>query len=107
MTKENFLHALENRIILFDGAMGTEIQKLDPKAEDFPDGKDGFNDGLSFSKPEWIKEIHRSYLQAGSDCIETNTFGSNKIKLDEYGFGNQTIEFNQKNERGKGTCASL
>ena len=105
MTKENFLHALENRIILFDGAMGTEIQKLDPKAEDFPDGKDGFNDGLSFSKPEWIKEIHRSYLQAGSDCIETNTFGSNKIKLDEYGFGNQTIEFNQKNaELARSVC---
>jgi len=105
LTKENFLHALENRIILFDGAMGTEIQKLDPKAEDFPDGKDGFNDGLSFSKPEWIKEIHRSYLQAGSDCIETNTFGSNKIKLDEYGFGNQTIEFNQKNaELARSVC---
>ena len=82
LTKENFLQALENRIILFDGAMWTEIQKLDPKSEDFPDGKDGFNDGLSFSKPQWIKEIHRSYLKAGSDCIETNTFGSNKIKLD-------------------------
>ena len=105
MTKENFLQALENRIILFDGAMGTEIQKLDPKAEDFPDGKDGFNDGLSFSKPEWIKEIHRSYLKACSDCIETNTFGSNKIKLDEYGFGNQTIEFNQKNaELARSVC---
>ena len=105
MTKEKFLQALDTRIILFDGAMGTEIQKLDPKSEDFPDGKDGFNDGLSFSKPEWIKEIHRSYLKAGSDCIETNTFGSNKIKLDEYGFGSQTVEFNQKNaELARSVC---
>ena len=105
MTKENFLQALDTRIILFDGAMGTEIQKLDPKSEDFPDGKDGFNDGLSFSKPEWIKEIHRSYLKAGSDCIETNTFGSNKIKLDEYGFGSQTVELNQKNaELARSVC---
>ena len=94
---ESLLEALEKRILLFDGAMGTEIQKLDPNPEDFPDGKDGFNDGLSFSKPEWIKKIHRSYLEAGADCIETNTFGSNKIKLIEYGFGDKTVEFNQKN----------
>jgi len=94
---ESFLEALERRVLLLDGAMGTEIQKLNPKPEDFPDGKDGFNDGLSLTKPDWIKNIHRSYLDAGSDCIETNTFGSNKIKLDEYGFGDKTIELNQKN----------
>jgi 5-methyltetrahydrofolate--homocysteine methyltransferase len=76
--------------------MGTEIQKFDPKPEDFPDGKDGFNDGLVISKPEWIKKIHKSYLDAGADCIETNSFGSNKLKLDEYGFGDNTVEFNQK-----------
>src|SRR3989337_2965872 len=76
--------------------MGTEIQKFNPKPEDFPDGKDGFNDGLIVTKPEWIKKIHRSYLEAGADCIETNSFGSNKLNIDEYGFGNQTVEFNKK-----------
>jgi len=102
---ESLLEALEKRILLFDGAMGTEIQKLDPKPEDFPNEKDGFNDGLSFSKPDWIKNIHRSYLDAGSDCIETNTFGSNRIKLDEYGFGDKTVELNQKNaELAVGVC---
>ena len=94
--KELFLEALGKRILLFDGAMGTEIQKLNPKSEDFPDGKDGFNDGLVLTRPEWIKKIHRSYLEAGADCIETNSFGSNKLKLDEYGFGDQTVEFNKK-----------
>lgn len=94
--KEPLLEALEKRILLCDGAMGTEIQKFDPKPEDFPDGKDGFNDGLILSKPEWIKKIHKSYLDAGADCIETNSFGSNKLKLDEYGFGDKTVEFNQK-----------
>lgn len=87
---------MEKNILLFDGAMGTEIQKFDPKSEDFPDGKDGFNDGLVFTRPEWIKKIHRSYLEAGADCIETNSFGSNKLKLDEYGFGDKTVEFNKK-----------
>ena len=94
--KESFLNAVNSRVLLFDGAMGTEIQKFNPKPEDFPDGKDGFNDGLVITHPDWIKQIHRNYLDAGSDCIETNSFGSNKIKLDEYGFGDQTVEFNKK-----------
>jgi len=84
--KEDFISALNSRILLFDGAMGTEIQKINPKPEDFPDGKDGFNDGLILTHPDWIKKIHRSYLAAGADCIETNSFGSNKLKLDEYGY---------------------
>ena len=94
--KEPFLDALKHRILLFDGAMGTEIQKNDPKPEDFPNNQDGFNDGLVITHPEWIKQIHRNYLDAGADCIETNSFGSNKIKLDEYGFGDQTVDFNKK-----------
>lgn len=94
--KKNFLDALKEKILLFDGAMGTEIQKFDPKPQDFPDGKDGFNDGLILTHPEWIKKIHKSYLEAGADCIETNSFGSNKLKLDEYGYGDRTVELNKK-----------
>lgn len=96
MEKEPFLEAIKKRVLLFDGAMGTEIQKFDPKPEDFPENKDGFNDGLVLTRPEWIKKIHRSYLEAGADCIETNSFGSNKLKLDEYGFGDKTVELNKK-----------
>ncbi len=92
---KSFLDEIEKRIILFDGAMGTEIQKLKPKPQDFPDNKDGFNDGLVLTRPEWIKNIHKSYLEAGSDCIETNTFGSNQIKLQEYGFGEKTLSINK------------
>ena len=93
--KEPFLEALKSRVLLFDGAMGTEIQKLDPGPDDFPDGKDGFNDGLTLTRPEWILGIHCRYLEAGADCIETNTFGSNRIKLDEYGFGERTVQMNR------------
>jgi 5-methyltetrahydrofolate--homocysteine methyltransferase len=96
LQKEPFLIALQNRILLFDGAMGTEIQKYNPKPEDFPNNQDGFNDGLVLTHPEWIEQIHQNYLDAGSDCIETNSFGSNKIKLAEYGFGDQTVDLNKK-----------
>jgi 5-methyltetrahydrofolate--homocysteine methyltransferase len=92
---KSILEEIEERVVLFDGAMGTEIQKLKPKPEDFPNNKDGFNDGLVLSKPKWIENIHRSYLEAGSDCIETNTFGSNRIKLQEYGFGDETVTINK------------
>lgn len=94
--KQNILDAMSQRILLFDGAMGTEIQKFNPEPKDFPDGKDGFNDGLVITHPEWIRQIHREYLKAGADCIETNSFGSNKLKLDEYGFGEKTVEMNKK-----------
>ncbi len=95
LPKTPFLEALQSRMLLFDGAMGTEIQKLSPAPEDFPEGRGGFNDGLVLTRPEWIRQIHKNYLDAGADCIETNTFGSNKIKLDEYGFGARTVEMNR------------
>jgi len=92
----SFIKTITNRILLFDGAMGTEIQRLSPQIGDFPGSRDGFNDGLILSRPEWIKQIHRSYLKAGADCIETNTFGANYFKLSEYYYGDKTLEFNKK-----------
>lgn len=91
-----FSDALAERVLLFDGAMGTCIQSCGLHASDYPDGADGFNDGLTLSRPDIIKSIHESYLDAGADCIETNTFGSNTLKLDEYGHGKRTVEVNQK-----------
>ena len=96
MAREAFLDALAKRVLLFDGAMGTEIQRLDPTRDDFPGGNSGFNDGLINTHPEWITRIHKSYLDAGADCVETNTFGSNRIKLAEYGVGESTVEHNRR-----------
>ncbi len=91
----SFADHLDNGpILVFDGAMGTQIQELGLTAADFPDGRAGFNDGLTVSRPDAIAAIHRAYLKAGADCVQTNTFGSNRIKLDEYGFGKQCIEIN-------------
>lgn len=88
--------AIREHVILFDGGMGTEIQKLNPEPDDFPGKNDGFNDGLNITKPDWIKKIHRDYLMAGADCIETNSFGSNLFKLKEYGYGDKAVEINQR-----------
>lgn len=90
----SFLEDINNRVLLFDGGMGTEIQKYSPKENDYLENKEGFNDSLNFTRPDWIKTIHKNYINAGSDCIETNTFGSNKLKLDEFGQGSKTMEYN-------------
>jgi 5-methyltetrahydrofolate--homocysteine methyltransferase len=89
-----FLDDINNKILLFDGAMGTEIQNYQPKPGDYLDNKEGFNDSLNFTRPHWIKSIHKRYINSGADCIETNTFGSNKLKLDEFGVGHKTLDFN-------------
>jgi 5-methyltetrahydrofolate--homocysteine methyltransferase len=93
---KSFLEDINNKILLFDGAMGTEIQQYQPKQNDYLDNKEGFNDSLNFTRPQWIKDIHKKYIKSGSDCIETNTFGSNKLKLEEFGVGHKTIEFNME-----------
>lgn len=85
-----------------------EIQHYQPKQNDYLDNKEGFNDSLNFTRPEWIKNIHKKYITSGSDCIETNTFGSNKIKLEEFGLGHKTIEFNiEATKIAKQACSDL
>lgn len=92
---QKFLDTLQNRILLLDGAMGTEIQRLELPADKYPNGQSGFNDGLTLTCPDVVDAIHRNYLDAGADCIETNTFGSNRVKLDEYNIGDRTYEVNK------------
>ncbi len=104
----SFLDDLKTKILLFDGAMGTEIQKYSPQQSDYLNNKEGFNDSLNFTKPEWITNIHKDYINAGCDCIETNTFGSNKLKLDEFEEGDKTLEFNiQGAKLAKQACIEL
>ncbi len=94
-TKENslFFKELEKRILLFDGAMGTEIQNHNPTIEDY-NGKEGCNEYLVLTKPEIIESIHESYLKAGCDVVETDTFGGSRHKLGEYGIGDKVYEVN-------------
>jgi 5-methyltetrahydrofolate--homocysteine methyltransferase len=93
---------LRERIVIIDGAMGTMIQRyrLDEKAyrgERFADLKRevrGNNDLLSLTQPQIIEEIHRQYLEAGADIIETNTFSANAISMADYGMESLVYEMN-------------
>src|SRR6185436_13817858 len=85
--QSQLLDALVERVLIFDGAMGTQIQGADLSKADFTyDGVhlDGCNEILNVTRPEVIQEIHERYLDAGADLIETNTFGTTSIVLAEY-----------------------
>lgn len=90
-----YISALRERVLVFDGAMGTSIQGYDLTAEDFGgEHLEGCNDYLVISKPEVVEEIHASYLEAGADVIETDTFRSNRITLAEYRLSDRVREIN-------------
>ena len=93
-----FLELLKERVLVFDGAMGTNIQLLNLTSADFG-GKDGCNEYLILTKPDAIRGIHRSFLEVGCDAIETDSFGSNRIVLAEYGLETLTFELNEKSAR--------
>ncbi|MFL5300472.1 MAG: methionine synthase, partial [Anaeromyxobacteraceae bacterium] len=88
-----FREALERRVLVFDGAMGTQIQGHQLKAAEFG-GKEGANDLLTLTRPDLIEAIHGRYFAVGCDVVETNTFGSSRLKLDEYGLGHRAYEVN-------------
>ncbi len=88
-----FREAIERRVLVFDGAMGTQIQGQSLRVSEFG-GKEGANDLLTLTRPDLVEEIHARYFAAGCDAVETNTFGSNRLKLDEYGLGHRTYEVN-------------
>ncbi|HVO20613.1 MAG TPA: methionine synthase [Anaeromyxobacter sp.] len=88
-----FRELIERRPVVLDGAMGTQIQGRQLKASEFG-GKEGANDLLTLTRPDLVEDIHARYLAAGCDAVETNTFGSSRLKLDEYGLGHRTYEVN-------------
>ena len=85
---------LAEKIVVCDGAMGTEAQRRELPLDDY-EGCEGLIDILCRTKPNIIKEIHESFLNAGAEIIETNTFSSTPVVLDEYGIGAQAFEFNR------------
>jgi 5-methyltetrahydrofolate--homocysteine methyltransferase len=89
----DFLSELSRRVLVFDGAMGTSLQKLNLTLKDFW-GKEGCNELLVLSKPDVIRAVHASYLEAGCDVIETDSFGSASIVLAEYDLADRAHELN-------------
>ena len=86
---------LAERVLVLDGAMGTMLQQRNLTAADFGGAAlEGCNESLNRTRPDVVREIHRAYLEAGSDAIETNTFNCDRISLGDYGLSNDVYELN-------------
>ena len=95
-TNRRYLDALENKVLVFDGAMGTSLQVQNLTAEHFGGEQyNGCNDYLVISYPEAVEKVHRSFLEVGVDVLETDTFRSNRITMKEYGLQDRVIEINE------------
>ncbi len=95
-TNRRYLDAIADHIVVFDGAMGTSIQRYHLSADDFGGEQyNGCNDYLSITRPDVIEEIHASFLAVGAEVIETNTFRANRLTLGDYGLGERVLEINR------------
>ncbi|HJP60007.1 MAG TPA: homocysteine S-methyltransferase family protein, partial [Gemmatimonadaceae bacterium] len=94
-TESRYLDELNRRVLVYDGAMGTNIQRYHLTAEDFG-GKalEGCNDHLVLTRPDVIQEIHESFLKVGCDVVETCTFQSTPRRLHEWGLGDKVRDIN-------------
>ncbi|NES76176.1 MULTISPECIES: methionine synthase [unclassified Okeania] len=107
--KTSFLQRLqspERPVIIFDGAMGTNIQSQNLTAEDFGGAEyEGCNEYLVITKPEAVAKVHRDFLAAGADVVETDSFGSSPLVLAEYDLADRAYELSRKAAELARRCA--
>ncbi len=91
----DFLQLVRERVVIYDGAMGTNIQSRNPTLDDYW-GKENCSEVLVLSRPDIIRDIHGDFLRVGCDIVETNTFGGSRIVLGEFDLGDRVREINVK-----------
>jgi len=87
------LEVLRERVVVFDGAMGTQIHAADLDLDAYW-GQEGNSEVLNLSRPDVVATIHENYFKAGADCVETNTFGGNEVVQGEYDAAEKVHEIN-------------
>jgi 5-methyltetrahydrofolate--homocysteine methyltransferase len=96
MPERDFLGAVRERVVVFDGGMGATLEQFDLTSEDYGGLEGRCHEALVLNRPDVIEGVHVSMLAAGAEVLETDTFQGSRIKLDEWGLGDQTMEINRK-----------
>src|SRR5918997_1284423 len=96
MAERDFLAAVRERVVVFDGGMGATLERFDLSLEDDYRLPGKCHEVLVLNRPDVIQGVHESMLEAGAEVLETDTFQASRLKLDEWGLGEHTLEINTK-----------
>jgi 5-methyltetrahydrofolate--homocysteine methyltransferase len=96
MPERDFLEAVRERVVVFDGGMGATLEEFDLTQEDYGGLQGKCHEALVLNRPDVIEGVHASMLDAGAEVLETDTFQGSRLKLDEWGLSEHTIEINTK-----------
>src|SRR6202521_5334955 len=92
----DYLHAINRHVVVYDGGMGATLEQFDLTSEDYGGLPGKCHEALILNRPDVIEGVHSSMLEAGAEVLETDTFQASRIKLEEWGLADYTIEINTK-----------
>jgi 5-methyltetrahydrofolate--homocysteine methyltransferase len=92
----DYIDAISSRVVVYDGGMGATLEQFDLSSEDYGGLPGKCHEALVLNRPDVIEGVHRSMLDAGADVVETDTFQASRIKLEEWGLADYTVEINTK-----------
>src|ERR671926_273666 len=92
----DYLEAIRSRVVVFDGGMGATLEQFDLTSEDYGGLPGKCHEAFVLNRPDVIKGVHESMLEAGAEVLETDTFQASRLKLEEWGLGEHTLEINTK-----------
>jgi len=96
MAERDFLGAVRERVVVFDGGMGATLEQFELTSEDYGGLEGKCHEALVLHRPDVIEGVHASMLEAGAEVLETDTFQGSRLKLGEWGLGEHTLEINRK-----------
>src|SRR5918912_2652782 len=92
----DYLHAIRSRVVVFDGGMGATLEQFDLTSEDYGGLQGKCHEALVLHRPDVIQGVHESMVAAGAEVVETDTFQASRLKLEEWGLGDKTLEINRR-----------
>ena len=92
----DFIETINSRVVVYDGGMGATLEQFDLTSEDYGGLPGKCHEALVLHRPDVIQGVHESMLDAGAEVVETDTFQASRLKLDEWGLGEHTLEINTK-----------
>ncbi|MFL5869134.1 MAG: homocysteine S-methyltransferase family protein, partial [Thermoleophilaceae bacterium] len=96
MAERDYPRAIRERVVVFDGGMGATLEQFDLTPEDYGGLQGKCHEALVLNRPDVIQGVHESMLDAGAEVLETDTFQASRLKLEEWGLGEHTLEINTK-----------